>query len=585
MKNILFTFILPIIFSSTQGLNLPLQATSKTYDGKYYDSTQKLDFSDSTDAEIDTYYGDISNYSGTDLLNYLYTKISCSTSDIEKYYLDYGSGINGVSKWYQITDRNWSISEEISPDTFKFITSAKDSRVENTFFYNMYISDSANNDVTKAYSTLTNGYDVDKTLTKIDYINHTKPNNLIRIDKEHVWAKSHGFEVTDNNFVKGAQTDLHHLVAADGNTNSAGHNNHYYGNVDHSKAKVIYNNLADGTQEISGWLDTTTDTFEPTDEWKGDVSRCLFYMATRYSDKKDTNTKAEPYLVLTDDTSIKDDNDKCYGVQYNLSTLIDWNESDPVSQYEIHRNNLIYHNVQNNRNPYVDHPEWVRKVFAPNTESSFSGINDSYNLHIGTLKKLDLSSSHTYTFKIEDESIVEFKDNTLNPLKEGKTKITLTDEEENTKEIEIIVKGEIKTTTDFTGTSIELENNSTYNLSTKIHVENAYDSEKLKYVIENNSSITLSDNGTITTGLFPGSATIKVYLTTDDGDKLLYNLTVTSKLSNNTKILFIVGLVVILILLIVFIIIMSKMKKSKRKKIAKTAKKVYKTTKNSSKKK
>lgn len=585
MKFTLFTIILPFLFSTASSLKLPNFAASKSYDGKFYDSTQKLDFSDFTESEINNYYGDIENKKGDDLLNYLYTKISCKTEELEKYYLTYGSGIQGVSKWYQITDRNWSISEEINPDTFKFITNASDSRVENTYFYNMYISDAANNDVTKAYSTLTNGYKVDDSLTKIDYQNQKKPKSLIRIDKEHVWAKSHGFEVTNNEFTIGAQTDLHHLVAADGNTNSSGHNNYSYGEVDHSTSKVIYNYLADGSSEISGWLDTKTNTFEPTDEWKGDIARCLFYMATRYSNKKETNTKEEPYLVITDDTSIKNDNSKCYGVQYNLSTLITWNDLDPVSNYEIHRNNLIYHNVQNNRNPYIDHPEWVKRVFNPESISPFSNLKSSYNLHIGSPLDLKLESTKDITYTIDDESIISYKDSIITPLKEGVAKLTLKDAENNEITIEINVKKEVIKSLDLESTNLILDNNSTFDLGSKIHLENTFNTDSILYEIENSSSISISDKGVITTGLFKGKANIKVYLVSQTEKQLLYEFSVETKYSKTTIIIFIVAIAALILLIIILFIINSKMKKSKKKKIAKKVKKQFVPYKNSSNKK
>lgn len=373
----------------------PIKEAGSTFkQGKFYDSTQMLDFTDSTEEEIDAYYGDIGTLTGDDLLSYLHTKISpASEEEDSKYYLQYSGGLssaNGVSRWYQITDRNWAISDEVTEETFEFVTSAKSEDADTFYLYNMYISDASNNDKTKAYSNVVNSYTKDTSTTAIDYTNYTKPNSYIQVDKEHVWAKSHGFKDTSSgsdSFVPGAPTDLHHLVAADHNTNSAGHNDHFYGVVEnHSDDNKILAYLADGTTETSGWLDTSTDTFEPTDEWKGDIARCLLYMATRYSVKLDKNTQAEPYLYLTDDTTYTDDDgllnrsddEKLYhGVQYNLSTLLTWNESDPVSTYEIHRNNLIYKNVQNNRNPYIDHPEWARRVYDKNYSLEDSGDTSS----------------------------------------------------------------------------------------------------------------------------------------------------------------------------------------------------------------
>ncbi len=367
MHKILKIFSLVPCLLSFSFTTAPIKKANTFKLGKYYDSKAMLDFSDSTATEINTYYGDVEKKTGDELKVYLYSKIATHKADDttgQKYFLTYSQ----VSDWYKLTDRNWTISASVTPETF---TLTKDNTY---YFYNAYISDSANNDVNKAYSNYINGFKTDTSLTAIDYTNKKKPSNQTQVDKEHMWAKNHGFKLKDSSGkdieTKGAWTDLHHLVAADHNTNSQGHNDHFFGEVNHSTATVIKNYLADGTQEISGWLDTSSDTFEPTDEWKGDVARCLLYMGTRYSFKLDKNSQEEPYLYLTDDKTYTDDDAKrsddnkiFHGVQYNLSTLLKWNEQDPVSDYEIHRNNLIYKNIQDNRNPFIDHPEWARRVY------------------------------------------------------------------------------------------------------------------------------------------------------------------------------------------------------------------------------
>ena len=397
MNKIHFVSTLLFLFPSlTPAVSAPFETNRVLYASSkavttHYDDNKALDFTDSTQSEIAAYYGEIGSLKGDDLLHYLYKKITPSeiaslsdySKDIssieEKYYLTYtGSSTSksSVAAWYQITDRNWSISDTVTPETFKFL-SASSSGASGVYLYNMYISDASNNDKKKAFSNLINGFRQEDGLTAIDWTNTKRPKN-VQVDKEHVWAKNHGFKVTSNGsdtFVAGAPTDLHHLVAADHNTNSAGHNDYFYGEVaTHDDSTAVYAYLADGTKEISGYHITTSgkETFEPTDEWKGDIARCLFYMATRYSKKLDKNIQAEPYLYLTDDRTYVDDDAQrdgdsiFHGVQYNLSTLLKWNEEDPVSPYEIHRNNLIYKNVQDNRNPYIDHPEWARRVFDVN---------------------------------------------------------------------------------------------------------------------------------------------------------------------------------------------------------------------------
>ena len=47
-----------------------------------------------------------------------------------------------------------------------------------------------------------------------------------------------------------------------------------------------------------------------------------------------------------------------------MSDLLAWNALDPVDDYEIHRNNLIFNNYQSNRNPFIDFPEWANIIWG-----------------------------------------------------------------------------------------------------------------------------------------------------------------------------------------------------------------------------
>jgi len=55
-----------------------------------------------------------------------------------------------------------------------------------------------------------------------------------------------------------------------------------------------------------------------------------------------------------------------------------WHEEDPVDAFEMNRNQQIYNN-QNNRNPYIDHPELVEEIYGPVT-LSFENVQDSFTL-------------------------------------------------------------------------------------------------------------------------------------------------------------------------------------------------------------
>ncbi|NCO55403.1 MAG: T9SS type A sorting domain-containing protein, partial [Bacteroidetes bacterium] len=105
------------------------------------------------------------------------------------------------------------------------------------------------------------------------------------------------------------------------------------------------------------------------DEYKGDLARTYFYMVTRYEnivagwETDDPNGDA-----MLDGTSFP-----CFE-PWALSLLLKWNTQDTVSQKEINRNNAIYTTVQHNRNPYIDHPEWVTSIWGP-----ASSVSENFN--------------------------------------------------------------------------------------------------------------------------------------------------------------------------------------------------------------
>lgn len=156
-------------------------------------------------------------------------------------------------------------------------------------------------------------------------------------NKEHVWAKSHGFPQESYE----PYCDAHHLRPSTTSINST-RSNKDFGEVPNVKPDAYGNK-------------TNNVLFEPRDEVKGDIARMMFYMETRYG----SNTKYHLKLVNSQTTSASDLNGR-FG---NLETLIKWHYEDPVSKEEIYRNNVIFDNYQHNRNPYIDHPEYVDYVY------------------------------------------------------------------------------------------------------------------------------------------------------------------------------------------------------------------------------
>ena len=164
-------------------------------------------------------------------------------------------------------------------------------------------------------------------------------------NREHVWAKSRG----DFGTTQGAGTDCHHIRAEDVSTNSARNNR----NFDEASNQYIdgsgtYNGATPAFTSSADWI------WEPPAEVKGDIARMLFYMATRYEGEN-----SEPDLELIDGYL---DNRSKLPQHGKLSTLLIWHQIDPVSDAERIRNDVIY-SFQNNRNPFIDHPEYVCLIY------------------------------------------------------------------------------------------------------------------------------------------------------------------------------------------------------------------------------
>ncbi|MCH8905371.1 MAG: endonuclease [Bacteroidetes bacterium] len=157
--------------------------------------------------------------------------------------------------------------------------------------------------------------------------------------REHVWAKSHG----DFGTTRGAGTDVHHLRPVDASVNSTRNNKDF----DNGGTEYIDGDFATGClRDVDSW--------EPKDSEKGDVARMLFYMAVRYEGENE-----EPDLELSDQV-----NTAPTPYHGKLSTLLEWHDLDPVDNWERRRNDIIYLDFQHNRNPFIDHPEYVQMIWG-----------------------------------------------------------------------------------------------------------------------------------------------------------------------------------------------------------------------------
>ena len=206
------------------------------------------------------------------------------------------------------------------------------------------------------------------------YFNNTFDRQLVgvttnpRYDREHSWPKSLGFP--DNAIANAAYSDCHHLFAAYRSYNGSRSNKPYgNGDQDAERRRPTVENLGRGGSLTD---DPESSNFSYTDVWetwmgrRGDVARAMFYMDLRYEGGTRDGV-GEPQLQLTNDPDevVKLNVWSTSGTASMgfLEVLLQWHEEDPVDDLERRRNTVVYL-FQGNRNPFVDHPEWVSAIYS-----------------------------------------------------------------------------------------------------------------------------------------------------------------------------------------------------------------------------
>lgn len=146
--------------------------------------------------------------------------------------------------------------------------------------------------------------------------------------------------------------DAHFITPTDGKVN--GLRSNFPHGIVASASKTTLNGSKLGTSGVSGYSGTV---FEPIDEFKGDIARMYFYFATRY----ENNVAGYSYDMFNGTSG------QVFTPEF-LSMLLTWHAQDPVNAREIARNNAIYAR-QNNRNPFIDHPEYVQLIWNPTADT------------------------------------------------------------------------------------------------------------------------------------------------------------------------------------------------------------------------
>lgn len=181
-----------------------------------------------------------------------------------------------------------------------------------------------------------------------------------RWQREHVWPNSKLGVSSVNESNRNQASDLHNLRGIDGINQSR--SNRYF---------------VEGEGQA---ITVGSESFYPGDIDKGDVARILMYMVVRYEFLNLTNNQA--HLVNNSAT-----NHTLEGAfSGTLEILLKWHQEDPVDDFEIRRNNIIYEGefsgnvkAQGNRNPFIDHPSLFESIYYFLVEKDNEQFNVSYH--------------------------------------------------------------------------------------------------------------------------------------------------------------------------------------------------------------
>lgn len=168
--------------------------------------------------------------------------------------------------------------------------------------------------------------------------------NAASFNCEHTWPQSFfGSREPE-------KSDIHHLFPT-----------YSYANTQRSNLPFGYVTSASWTE---GGSKRGSDVFEVRPEHRGNTARAMFYFALRYGNVANFLTQQEDILR-------------------------DWSENDAPDNAERARNDAIQ-TLQKNRNPFVDHPEFLDRIH------SLSGISEEPDL-----PKLELSRAFV---NLEDQT-------------------------------------------------------------------------------------------------------------------------------------------------------------------------------------
>lgn len=260
-------------------------------------------------------------------------------------------------------------------------------------------------------------------------------------NREHLWCQSHSNGLWGKN---GGGADMQHIRPLELRLNSTRNNNEYGLVTNKNSSTEVYAVLGDVNsptqKELGGYLEN--GTFEPLDVAKGDVARILMYLYMHYNKASLIEGSKDPaissYVGNLPITNIMKTNNESEA----WSTLLTWNNLDPVSIYETNRNELAS-KYQGNRNPFIDYPDlakciWGDKTWNWSTRSIQGQVDSDYvsldktsiSLNVNEIATLTASSNKTPIWTNSNSNVLSLSGSsntvTLKALSAGSSLVTVT---------------------------------------------------------------------------------------------------------------------------------------------------------------
>lgn len=165
-------------------------------------------------------------------------------------------------------------------------------------------------------------------------------------NREHVWPKDSG-RAFDGDAERNVGADAHHLRPTEANLNSA-RSSKSFDEIPQTTTNIVKQNGSSAYGSGDTLCYTNSNFFYPSKGYRGATARILMYVQVRWGDK---------YGL-----SFVDSAGACKTIG-KISTLMKWHIEEPPTEEEIRRNEAVA-DIQGNRNPFIDHPEYASKIFC-----------------------------------------------------------------------------------------------------------------------------------------------------------------------------------------------------------------------------